>query len=140
MQSYKLMLRHVALLLVVACSINVNMTLAQTIEKHLFGLNPFCDLLVLNFHIRSKFHYASGHISIDKTGIVNDVLPPQLTTGFSNRLGTSICPFSAALMKGKETCFFEVAPLFSNSQTTSTWLYSAATIRSYKHFLIEITT
>jgi hypothetical protein len=33
------MLLYVALSVVVACSINVNMTLAQIMEKHLFGLN-----------------------------------------------------------------------------------------------------
>ena len=69
------MLLPVAALFVVACSINVNITLAQTIQNNLFGLNPFLDLLILNFSVRGKILYPSGHIYMDKTGIIHDVLP-----------------------------------------------------------------
>ena len=34
---------------------------------------------------------------------------------------------------------FAQAPIFSNSKKTSTWLYSAATVISSVHFVIEIT-
>jgi len=47
-QSYKLMLL-VAVSVGVAFSINVNMTLAQTIENRLFGLNHCSDVIFLNF-------------------------------------------------------------------------------------------
>jgi hypothetical protein len=66
------MLLHVAVSLVVACSINVIMTLAQTILKHLFGLNTFRDTF-LKLIRYSKIRYPSGHIHMDKTGIVSDV-------------------------------------------------------------------
>ena len=48
------MLLHVALSVVVACSNKVNLTLAQTIEKYIFGMKPFHDLLLLNFYVRGK--------------------------------------------------------------------------------------
>jgi len=48
------MLLHVALSVIVACSNKFNMTLAQTIEKYHFGMNPFRDLLLLNFYVRCK--------------------------------------------------------------------------------------
>jgi hypothetical protein len=70
------MLLQVAVSLLPACSINVNMTLAQTIEKHLFSLNTLRDVHFLNFYVRGKIHYPSGHIYMDKTGIVSDVQPP----------------------------------------------------------------
>jgi hypothetical protein len=60
-------------LLLIACNINVNVTLAQTIEQCLFGLNLFCELLVLKFYIRGKIRYPSGQIYMDKTGIVGNV-------------------------------------------------------------------
>ena len=48
------MLLLVAVSVVVACSINVNINLAQTIENHLFDLNHSRDVLVLNFFVRGK--------------------------------------------------------------------------------------
>ena len=50
------MLLHVAVSVVVACSVNVSMTLAQTIENQPFGLNHSCDVLVLNFYVRGKIN------------------------------------------------------------------------------------
>jgi hypothetical protein len=64
------MLLHVVVSLV-TCSVNVNMTLVQTIENRLFGPNPFHDILVLNFHVRGKIRYPSTQIYMDKTGIVS---------------------------------------------------------------------
>ena len=49
----------------------------------------------------------------------------------------------AAIMKGAQPCFFEtftLPPIFNNSLTTSTWLFSAAAFRSSEHFIITITT
>ena len=66
------MLLHVAVSLV-ACSISVNVTLAQTIENHLFGPNPFRDILVLNFYVRGKVCYPSVQIYTGKTRIGSDV-------------------------------------------------------------------
>jgi hypothetical protein len=43
----------------------------------------------------------------------------------------------AAIMKGDQTCFFETSalpPIFSNSQSKSTWLFTAAAFRSSEHF------
>ena len=51
------MLLHVAVLEVVACSINVSMTLVQIIRNHLFGLNHSCDLLVLNYYVSGKINW-----------------------------------------------------------------------------------
>jgi ABC-type arginine/histidine transport system permease subunit len=45
------MLLLVAISVIVACNINVNMTLAQTIENHLFGLKHSRDVIILNFFI-----------------------------------------------------------------------------------------
>jgi Na+/H+ antiporter NhaB len=49
------MLLLVEVLAVVACSVNINTTLAQTIENRLFGLNNFHDLLFLNFYVGGKY-------------------------------------------------------------------------------------
>ena len=57
----------------VACSVNVNMTLVQTVENRLFGLNYSRDVLVLNFYVRGKILQPLGHIYMDKTGIVSEV-------------------------------------------------------------------
>jgi len=48
------MLLLVAVSVGVACSVNVNMTLAQTIENYLLCLNHSRDVLVLNFYVRGK--------------------------------------------------------------------------------------
>ena len=56
------MLLLVAVSVVVACSINVNMTLAQTIENHLFCLNHSRYVLVLNVYVRGKIRYPFGHV------------------------------------------------------------------------------
>jgi hypothetical protein len=52
-ENYKLMLLLVAVW-VVARSINVNMTLAQTIENHLFGINHSHFVPVRNFYVGGK--------------------------------------------------------------------------------------
>ena len=71
------MLLHVAVSRV-ACIMNVNMILVQRIENHLYGPNPFCDILVLKFYTRGKLHYPSGQIYVNKTGIVSDVYTSYL--------------------------------------------------------------
>jgi len=48
------MLQLAAVSVGVAGSIKVNITLAQTIENHQFGLNHSRDILVLNFYVRGK--------------------------------------------------------------------------------------
>jgi hypothetical protein len=63
----------VAVKLGVACSINVNITLAQTIENRLLDRNTFRDVLVQNFYVRGKIRYPFGHIYMEKTGISSDV-------------------------------------------------------------------
>jgi hypothetical protein len=50
------MLLLVAVSFGVAGSINVIMTLAQTVENLLFGLNHSRDVLVLEFYFRSEIH------------------------------------------------------------------------------------
>jgi ABC-type arginine/histidine transport system permease subunit len=67
------MLLLVAVSVVVACSINVNMTLAQTTENHLFGINHSPDVFVMNVYFRGKIRYPFGHIYIDTPGIINEV-------------------------------------------------------------------
>ena len=48
------MVLPVAVSVVIACSVNVNMTVVQTIENHLFGLYHSRDVFVLNFYIGGK--------------------------------------------------------------------------------------
>jgi len=48
------MLLLVAVSVFVACSGNVNRTLAQTVESHLFGLNHSRDVLVLKLYVSGK--------------------------------------------------------------------------------------
>jgi len=67
------MLPLVVVTVVVSCSMNFNMTLVQTIENHLFGLNHSRDVLVPKFYFRCKIGYLFRHIYMDKTVIVSDV-------------------------------------------------------------------
>jgi len=67
------MLLLVAVSVGVACSVNVNMTLAQTIENYLLCLNHSSDVLDLNFYVRGKIRWPFGQIYMDKTVIVSAV-------------------------------------------------------------------
>jgi hypothetical protein len=67
------MLPLLAVLVVVAYSINVNMTLAQTVENNLFGPNHSRDVIVLNFYVRSKILLPFVHIYMDETVTVSEV-------------------------------------------------------------------
>ena len=60
---------HVVVTVIVACSIDVSMTSAQTIENHLFVLNHSSDLLVLNVHVRGKICLPFVHNYMYRTGI-----------------------------------------------------------------------
>jgi len=55
---------------------NINRTLAQTIEKPSMRSKPFPLHACPEIYLRGKIRWHFGHIYMDKTGIVSDVLPP----------------------------------------------------------------
>ena len=117
------------------------MTLAQTIETHVFGLNYSCDVLVLNVHIRVKFvslldiytwrklelSLKSNHLSWWHYSATHTVPPVRSGCYYDRRSPMFLWNF-------------HTSPSFQQLKDNSYVAFAAAAFKSLEYFLIAIAT